>query len=278
MMTEEPEPVGGTITAEEDDVAALRPFLSKYGYSAADDGTWAQAPCQPGLGEAPGSQLELRVAGHHEADGHTWYEIECCLTAPQLRKLNWQAKRRLVHLREELHDAVKVHMSSSYGEHFGATPFAHKGAPRGTTARLTAWLGALAACINAGGCSPRVVSLTLKFLDAPEPLSLVGSTKAAVSSLGSRLRERAASMKESTKQRAEKAQIDAARKAQGIAIGAAQQNPKAAQAAAKVGMGLSSSNPELTKKAGATGFGLLAKNPQAAFKVAKMAAKVNMSR
>mmetsp|Transcript_816 Transcript_816/g.1646 ORF Transcript_816/g.1646 Transcript_816/m.1646 type:complete len:279 (-) Transcript_816:70-906(-) len=278
MMAEETEPAGETSTTEEDEVAALRPFLAKYGYAAADDGTWERAPCAAGWGEDPGSQLELRVAGHHEADGHTWYEVECSLTAPKLRKLTWQGKRRLVHLREELHDVVKALMKNSYGEYFGAAPFAHKGAPRGTTARLNAWLGALAACINTGGCSPHVVSLTLKFLDVPEPLSLTGSTKAAASSVASRLRERATSVKESAKQRMEQAQIDAARKAQGIAIGVAQQNPKAAQAAAKAGMGLSQSNPELTKKAGATGFSLLAKNPQAAFKVAKLAAKANMSR
>lgn len=278
-MADSAESAGDT-AAVDDEVATLRPFLAKYGYAAADAETWEKPPCPAGDGEEPGSQLELRVAGHQEADGHTWYEVECSLTSPRLRKLNWQAKRRLVQLREELHDVVKAQMRSTYTDYFGATPFAHKGAPRGTTARLGAWFGALAACINTGGCSPRIVAITLQFLTVPEPLSLAGSGKAAVSSVAGRLRDKASAVKDRTKQRIEEAQISAARSAQGMAIGAAQQNPELAKKAAQAGIGFSSSNPELAKQAGATGLktgmGLLTKNPQAAWSVAKLAAKANM--
>merc|ERR1711924_88808 len=68
----------------------------------------------------------------------------------QVLPMQWICKKRLSNIRDNLHDPIKDCMFDLYAVHFGATPFAHHGAPPGTTGRLNAWLGSLAKCINDG--------------------------------------------------------------------------------------------------------------------------------
>jgi hypothetical protein len=83
-------------------------------------------------------------------------------------------------LREELHDRVKEQLGAeAYERHFGHTPFARAGGPRGTTARLRAWIDALAESVNSGRCPPSLVALTLLFFGAPPPTDMTFSAEAA---------------------------------------------------------------------------------------------------
>lgn len=144
---------------------AVAPYLEEYGYAAVDATSWRLSD----LGKSPRPIFALKVVGHEEVDGHTMYTIECSLVLQTACRLDWQACRRLAQLREDLHDRVKDTLGDKYSKHFGQAPFASKGGLPGTTARLNAWFGALAACVNRLEASPSVVALALHFLDAPEP-------------------------------------------------------------------------------------------------------------
>merc|ERR1712113_120537 len=55
----------------------------------------------------------------------------------------------------------------AYHGFFSDVPFARIGGPKGTSARLRAWLAALANMINGGSAPPAAVAHTLRFLMAP---------------------------------------------------------------------------------------------------------------
>eukprot|EP00444_Apocalathium_aciculiferum_P001701 CAMPEP_0183399272 /NCGR_PEP_ID=MMETSP0370-20130417/11824_1 /TAXON_ID=268820 /ORGANISM="Peridinium aciculiferum, Strain PAER-2" /LENGTH=327 /DNA_ID=CAMNT_0025580401 /DNA_START=18 /DNA_END=1001 /DNA_ORIENTATION=- len=125
--------------------------------------------------------------GHEEHGGHTWYMIDCHvegLSEAALvlqgqrgrshqtwrledREMKWRSPRRLVQLRECLHDPVKDSLGDDYPRYFGETPFAKHGAPRGTTQRLAAWLAKLTELVNAGTLPPNLLARTLVFLHGP---------------------------------------------------------------------------------------------------------------
>jgi len=79
----------------------------------------------------------------------------------------WHAQKRLVHLREGLHDPLADRLGKDYSRLFSKAPFALHGGPKGTSARLTKWLARLADCVNRGSVEPEVVALILRYLDAP---------------------------------------------------------------------------------------------------------------
>lgn len=141
-------------------------YLEPYGYLAAeaDPEEWMAPPnvC------ARQPKLEVKVEGHTEVSKHTVYNIRCRLTAegPELR-LEWDIQRRLIQLREGLHDTVKNELGNDYNDLFADAPFAKRGGFGGTTERLQKWLEALAACANAGHASPALVAQVLLFLDTP---------------------------------------------------------------------------------------------------------------
>lgn len=275
------EPVGDGNPFQADiEQDTLIPFLGQYGYSAQDGSTWQSAAASSSADNTP--LLSLHVTGHEERDGHTWYRVVCSLASAKLKPLNWQVMRRLVQLREELHDPVKSSLGRSYDSYFGKTPFAHMGGPRGTTARLDAWCDALASCINLTNCQPQVVGLALRFVEVPPAPSVVTNTKSAAAAAASKLKDRFVAAKDSAKQSVEKAQIDATQKMQATAIGAAKAHPKAAAAASSAGMNFAKDNPKMAQSAAASagglGFSALRQNPKMAFQAAKLVAKANMSR
>lgn len=139
-------------------------FLEGYGYETrADTDMWL---VRPGVSATP--MLSFDVSGHEERGGHTWYQLKVCLEV-SAAPLRWTSERRLSTLREELHDRVKDVLGQNYAAHFSKTPFALKGGLPGTTARLTAWFGALAKVVNKGEAPPSLVALLLQFLEAPDP-------------------------------------------------------------------------------------------------------------
>jgi len=145
--------------------------LKTFGYAAEDDKAWDDLPTDevPEGVSRSGAWLGLGIAGHYEADGHTWYVVECSLSVEGLKTTEWQAARRLGHLRKLWYDRIKADLGDSYKENFSEVHFAKRGGRRGTSARLDEWCSKLTACINSGQISPALVSLTLKFLAAPNP-------------------------------------------------------------------------------------------------------------
>lgn len=138
--------------------------MRPYGYAVASPERWCVRPSK-----SPGKPtLRLLVTGHTELEGHTFYCLQCWLAVedPPVR-LDWTAQRRLLQLREELHDAAKNELGGSYMHVFSKAPFAKRGGPSGTTSRLQVWLETLAACINTGKAPPALVAQVLLFLDAP---------------------------------------------------------------------------------------------------------------
>merc|ERR1712194_994882 len=107
-------------------------------------------------GECP--QLQLRVTESHEG---VHYLVVCSL-APwgDIAPMDWKTTHMLRDLRGALHDPIKRTLGDQYPKYFGSTPFAHHLGPPGTKSRLNEWFGALASCINTGGCPPEVVALT----------------------------------------------------------------------------------------------------------------------
>lgn len=148
-------------------------YLEPFGFVAADARNWEDLP-QDEVPEGitrSSPWLGLGIAEHMEQGGHTWYQVECSLRMDGCRTVEWQAGRRLPHFRKLWYESVKSELGEMYKTHFKDTPFAHRGGRRGTSARLNAWCGQLARCINAGVLSPAVVALTLRFLHAPTPRS-----------------------------------------------------------------------------------------------------------
>jgi len=109
------------------------------------------------------------VQGHIEVKGRTFYLVRCVLRIPDRSPLEWDAPRRLLDLREQLHGPVKDSLDKVYKWHFGGAPFAPRGGLPGTTSRLQCWLCALADCINKNQAPPKLVALVLNFLQAPDP-------------------------------------------------------------------------------------------------------------
>jgi len=138
-------------------------YLSAYGFPAVDADMWQMESSLP--------NVLLRVVAHDEIDGHTHYLLVCEVSPFQ--KCNglehsWGAKKRLQELRSSLHDSVKQALGDeAYRIHFGATPFARRGGPRGTTARLNSWLQALKVCVSKRSLRPRLVADLLLWFDAP---------------------------------------------------------------------------------------------------------------
>lgn len=163
-------------------------YLALFGYAAADVLKWAPA-------EEDGPTLAFWLdnigehLGHQEHGGHTWYMVQCDLgpvpgaeppaagaplspaggkaTGGGERHLSWRAPRRLVQLRESLHDPVKDALGRRYAGFFKETPFAKRGGPKGTSLRLRHWLDRLAGLINRRAVSPFITALTLLFLRGP---------------------------------------------------------------------------------------------------------------
>lgn len=142
------------------------PFLAAFGYAAKDKLNWEEGKMIP--------NLTMDLDEHFEQAGCTWYIIKCKLEVPvddgKAETMTWEAPRRLHHLRMELHDRMKYYMEEKfYARVFGETPFARHMAPRGTTARLKAWLATLASAIKKQEVPPMAAAITLLFLHAPVP-------------------------------------------------------------------------------------------------------------
>jgi len=137
-------------------------FLRSHGYMLDDTCTWRQAPSGMLADEAQ-PRLDLQLRGHKESCGHTWYSIGCLL-AGATGNQQWQKQRRLVQLRKDLHDRIKEDLGGTYKQHFDATPFPHRGGLPGTSARLQAWLNALASCINEQALPARTAAMALQYL------------------------------------------------------------------------------------------------------------------
>lgn len=121
-----------------------------------------------GSGVAEARQLCLKVQGHEEEHGCTYYQIVCTLRGQgHSEDRLWTCKRRLCQLREDLLDVIMESMGDDYDTHFSATPFALRGGLPGTTARLTRWFETLATCINQNILQQHACALVLNFLQAP---------------------------------------------------------------------------------------------------------------
>lgn len=133
-------------------------YLRSCGYERrSEDGAWPE--------------LEIAVRGHEEVSGHTWYKLDCAIVREGFPRVEWQAIKRLVHLREGLHDAVKRALGEArFAEFFARTPFALRGGPPGTTGRLFAWCNALARMVSLDELAEETVALVLRFVEAPEEL------------------------------------------------------------------------------------------------------------
>jgi len=147
---------GLPISLPTEDVA---PFLATWGFPAADSCTW-RTDAFP--------QLRIRVPTHGELGGQRHYAVACELRDHLGgRTFSWVGLRTLVHLRSGLHDPVKQALGTVYHEYFGSTPFARHMGPPGTTARLEAWCGSLAAYVNARHSPPWLLAKVLQLLDIP---------------------------------------------------------------------------------------------------------------
>eukprot|EP00927_Polykrikos_kofoidii_P015162 TRINITY_DN16726_c0_g1_i1.p1 TRINITY_DN16726_c0_g1~~TRINITY_DN16726_c0_g1_i1.p1 ORF type:complete len:365 (-),score=63.90 TRINITY_DN16726_c0_g1_i1:65-1159(-) len=157
------------------DVAVV-PYLKGYGYKAVDPETWHPMLEDQEAGVLRNPQLSVVVAGHEEVLGHTWYVLACTLELPKTdsvvtacSQLDWKAERRLVQLREGLHDRVKALLGETqYGLIFADARFAPKGGLPGTSMRLNAWFAALTTAINTCRGPPSLTALTIQFLNIPE--------------------------------------------------------------------------------------------------------------
>jgi len=150
---------------------AVPAFLESYGYAAKDLDTWVSAA------DARALRVKLKVNGHKEYAGFTMYIVKCELADARLsspKAVAWEVRRRLSHLRQDVHDVVKKSLGErAYLHWFSSTPFAYHGGLPGTTARLSAWLGRLADVINEGGLTPRMVARVLNYIEAPSPETFV---------------------------------------------------------------------------------------------------------
>ncbi|CAE8724318.1 unnamed protein product [Polarella glacialis] len=140
-----------------------RGYLGVFGYGVLDEKTWSPNSQSP--------TLTFRLEQHIEQAGCTWYLVQCSLQIfEQPDLLQWEAPRRLTQMRTNLHDTIKLASDEQqYSELFGETPFARTTAPKGSTARLAAWLSSLAKAINRHRVHPAVAARTLAFFLAPLP-------------------------------------------------------------------------------------------------------------
>lgn len=150
--------------AEKENVESEAKFLQRYGYKAVSNECWKSLHR-----DKSDAMIDIRISEHHEVDHHTFYSIECKLILDGPRELEWRADRRLAQLRTQLHDPLRKDMGLVYSQVFSSAPFARRGGPAGTTARLNQWFNALATSINSRTCSPGIVSTLLHFLEVPEP-------------------------------------------------------------------------------------------------------------
>jgi hypothetical protein len=139
-------------------------YLEDYGFSVASKTQWranAGAFCNKPV-------LRLKLDGHSEQDGHTYYNVKCHFFSEKRDiHYDWTCKRRLGHLREDLHDRVKEDLGKNYEEFFSQAPFARRGGLSGTTGRLQNWLETLASCVNEQHVSPSFVMHLLQFFGTP---------------------------------------------------------------------------------------------------------------
>lgn len=142
-----------------------KPYLEKYLYAPLDGFHW-HIPPGP---RSSGPQLYVYVHGHSEVGRHTFYQLHCVLLLCGRIILEWVVPRRLLSLRESLHDPLKKTLGNAYVQLFAGAPFARRGGLPGTTQRLQVWFRALAESMNSGRCSPSVVAFVLQFLDTPPP-------------------------------------------------------------------------------------------------------------
>mmetsp|Transcript_30211 Transcript_30211/g.54839 ORF Transcript_30211/g.54839 Transcript_30211/m.54839 type:complete len:217 (+) Transcript_30211:104-754(+) len=141
-------------------------YLERYLYAPMDDGRW-QIPPGP---KGSGPRLTIWVNGHREIDHHTFYSVQCSLILCGSLLVEWEAPRRLLQIRECLHDPLKKNLGlQNYYRQFSKAPFARRGGLWGTTARLKAWFAALTQALNKGAFSPGEVAFVLQFLDTPAP-------------------------------------------------------------------------------------------------------------
>eukprot|EP00929_Paragymnodinium_shiwhaense_P067956 TRINITY_DN34156_c3_g2_i1.p1 TRINITY_DN34156_c3_g2~~TRINITY_DN34156_c3_g2_i1.p1 ORF type:complete len:779 (-),score=196.17 TRINITY_DN34156_c3_g2_i1:86-2422(-) len=125
--------------------------------------------------------LEVAVHGHEEREGHTCYMLACKLTCSNSSehaglRVTWVTRKRLAQVREGLLEPIQAVLPQAvYGEHFANAPFALRGAPPGTTARLREWFSALGRLVT---CGLAPFELVLRFLDAPSEAFLLEATPA----------------------------------------------------------------------------------------------------
>lgn len=153
-----------------DEVAA---YVQPYGYSALGPSEWQRLSAQTAW-----PKITFTVAGHIEVDEHTYYQVKCELDNQPTFSYTWGVHRRLLHLREGLHDFVQSCLAESYNDVFGDAPFARRGGLPGTSARLQAWLEHLAQYVNDGTAPPLIVAHIFNFFEAPKPPA--GATVAAL--------------------------------------------------------------------------------------------------
>lgn len=167
------------------------PYLKKLGYAPSDTENWE---ITPGTGGSdPELSFHIADRAHEEHSGHTWYLIQCSLMprggehrlgwndddADKLsgvfRGHKWLAPRRMTQFREILYEPVMVMIADTpLVSRFADAPFPMLTAPRGTTARLHAWLQVLADLINGGCLAPALVAWTLMFFLPCKPGVLPG--------------------------------------------------------------------------------------------------------
>jgi hypothetical protein len=142
-------------------------FLSRFGYEAENAATWCHPTALP--------SFSLKVKIHTESGGHTAYLIECRIDhcdSDAKEIVTWSALKRLKYLREDFHVVLKSQLGQkAYSYRFGATPFALRMGPPGTTARLNAWFESLSHCMSKGLLSPAIVAHVLESLDARDAAS-----------------------------------------------------------------------------------------------------------
>lgn len=148
-------------------------YVQPYGYAALGPATWQKCSAT-----TLWPKLTLTILSHSEIEDHTFYQVKCALATARSLSLTWTVHRRLVHLREGLHDFVQNLLGTTYDTVFGEARFARRGGLPGTTARLQAWLETLAAHVNGGTASPATVAQILNFFDTPKPP--VGATARAL--------------------------------------------------------------------------------------------------
>jgi len=143
-------------------------YISAYGYTAQDEDVWHVTSIYQPRPELSRPTFQVKVRQHAEIANHTWYFLEGSLLLDRPpHRLDWLAPRRLTHIRQYLHDPVRAASGDEYNKHSGKVGFAQRMGPRGTTKRLGNWLSALAVTINSRTAPPRVVALTLHFLETP---------------------------------------------------------------------------------------------------------------